>query len=367
MKRKIRIAIISCIFIVVIAAVFFVVNESDLKNSIVDDSNKNSKLVNGKDDIDPNKFLNNLNQKGYEAVANQLKHETEKNKVEGEKSIAEIDSILSKTEKNKVERDRRMALLNKYRDKSMPPEVLQQELQRLSAADRKAVLDSIEKEITQYDANFDLESVIEQSPYLQHLRQIREQKAKQTARDIADRESQLAEIQEHRTFILNEAKKRGAILVYDDSGNAIDYEKDEQGNPILRAPTQDTLKSDTEGIPQQNSTATAPEQVAKNNLKSQVAGLWINASKQYPEALFAPHLTQEEFAAFYPTQEARQSLEKRKKQMQNHIVSQVQSILSSKTFGSRKETLPIVREALSENFDKDFTDAVMRQLSTKKD
>lgn len=225
----------------------------------------------------------------------------------------------------------------------------------------------VEQLIKEYDENFDLEAVIDQSPYLQHLRHIQEQKDQQAALRMVERESLLAAIQERRTFILNEAENRGAILIYDNFGNPIDYEKDEHGNPILVDATVDTPISNTDDIPQQDSIEVASQQISNTNLKSKVLGLWVSASKEYPEAVFAPMLAQEEFDAFYPTEESRQSLKKRKKQMQDYIVSQMQSILSSKNFSSQKDVLPMVQTALSENFDKDFADAVIKQLQHPRD
>lgn len=224
----------------------------------------------------------------------------------------------------------------------------------------------VQRLIKEYDENFDLEAVIEQSPYLQHLRDKHEEDNRKRYQEMAERERLLADIQERRTFILNEAEKRGAILVYDDSGNPVDYEKDEQGNPILMPVTENTRPLENE--PKENNAVPIQTPDSNNNvtptvsdLEFKVTELWINAFEQYPDTIISQYLSKEEFDTFFPTKELRQSLEERKTQMQNDVTKQIQNILPN-SLNNREQVIFQLRKSLSENWDSDFADAVIEQL-----
>ena len=225
----------------------------------------------------------------------------------------------------------------------------------------------VEQLIKEYDDNFDLEAVIEQSPELQYLREIRMQNAERTKQKIMEIEDQLSEIQTRRTFILKVAEEHGATLIYDESGNPIDYEKDEQGNPILITITEDAQVLDDKSESNQASPIRTLEQSNNNipitsDIEFKVTQFWIKSVEQYPDVIISQQLSKEEYDAFFSTKELRQSLEERKTRMQNDIVTQIQGILSSNTFRNREQVIPQLRKYLSKNWDSDFAESVMRQL-----
>ncbi len=251
-----------------------------------------------------------------------------------------------------------------------------EEYKNASPEARKAMADefkepgSIEAKVAQlikeYDDNFDLEAVIAQSPELQYLREIRMQNAERTKQKIMEIENQLSEIQTRRTFILKIAEEHGATLIYDDSGNPIDYEKDEQGNPILMPVTENAQVLDGKSESNQVLPIRTPEQSNNNipitsDIEFKVTQLWIKSAEQYPDIIISQQLSKEEYDTFFSTKELRQSLKERKTQMQNDIAKQIQNILPN-SLSNREQVIFQLRKSLSENWDSDFGDAVIEQL-----
>ncbi|MDE0485006.1 MAG: hypothetical protein OXI67_20720, partial [Candidatus Poribacteria bacterium] len=176
--------------------------------------------------------------------------------------------------------------------------------------------------IKEYDDNFDLEAVIAQSPELQYMREIRLENAKRLDQEIMEIESRLSEIQTRRIFILKVAEEHGATLIYDESGNPIDYEKDEQGNPILMSVTENAQVLDDKSESNQVLPIRTPEQSNNNipitsDIEFKVTQLWIKSAEQYPDIIISQQLSKEEYDTFFSSKELRQSLEERKTQMQN--------------------------------------------------
>ncbi|MDE0315565.1 MAG: hypothetical protein OXM61_11725 [Candidatus Poribacteria bacterium] len=251
-----------------------------------------------------------------------------------------------------------------------------EEYKNASPEARKAMADefkepgSIEAKVAQlikeYDDNFDLEAVIAQSPELQYLREIRMQNAERIKQKIMEIENQLSEIQTRRTFILKIAEEHGATLIYDDSGNPIDYEKDEQGNPILMPVTENAQVLDGKSESNQVLPIRTPEQSNNNipitsDIEFKVTQLWIKSAEQYPDIIISQQLSKEEYDTFFSTKELRQSLKERKTQMQNDIAQQIQNILPN-SLSNREQVIFQLRKSLSENWDSDFGDAVIEQL-----
>ena len=107
-------------------------------------------------------------------------------------------------------------------------------------------------------------------------------------------------------------------------------------------------------------------QTWQEHLKREVSDLKLEIRKKYPGAFAIPYLTQEELGHLYPTESDRMALENQKQQMQNAITLHVQNVLSEDTPGNRAEKLDLIRDTLSEDWDADFAEAVIRQLQQEK-
>lgn len=305
---------------------------------------------------------NDTNMQTTNEISDVIDNKINQDKLDPNDFLAKLESENTKTDKrqNEIDKDiieinRLMNLLKTYKDGTLPPDVYQAELEKLPPDRRRFILDFQKQKIKEYDESFDLENVIEQNSELKNFHE----RIKQTTESVIDIQNQLVDLETYAILLLNEARARGAVLIYDESGNPVDYEKDGEGNPILINTTGDTGTIEPDSIKLINN------QTTNNDIKLQVANLWINASEQFPEALFAPHLTQQEFDVFYPTEELKQSLENRKNQMRDNIVSELRSLLPSNIFINQTNISPILKEALYDNFDKDFANSVIKQLKAK--
>lgn len=204
----------------------------------------------------------------------------------------------------------------------------------------------------------------------------------------------------YREKLLRQIESLGGVLVYDENGNPIGYEKDENGRPIRRdiqaetqtrqpmssnEPQSDTWEKETfrdtlpetqetegEALPETPtvSTDTISEEFSlpfaterwRDDLKLQVTEWNVTLMDQFPDASIASYLAPNEFEAFFPTEESRQILERQIEQMQSDIVGRVEKILSEDTTGNRSEKLSIIRQTLSKNWSPDIADGVLERL-----
>ena len=101
----------------------------------------------------------------------------------------------------------------------------------------------------------------------------------------------------------------------------------------------------------------------RTNAHSQITSLRSTLEEQYFDVLVAPSLTSEEFDQIFSTQKERETLQRRKNEMTQHVVRNIRSLLSDK---ANNQNVSIVRQLITQNFDKDFAEAVIRQLQQKK-
>ena len=204
----------------------------------------------------------------------------------------------------------------------------------------------------------------------------------------------------YREKLLRQIESMGGILVYDENGNPIGYEKDENGRAIRRdiqaenqtsqpmhsdEPQSNTWKqemfrntlpetreTERETLPEASAVTTdmIPEEFApqfaaeqwSNDLKLQVTEWNITLMDQFPDASIASYLTPDEFEASFPTEESRQMLKSQTEQMRSEIVQRVKNFLSEDTTGNRAEKLFIIRQTLSEIWSPGITDNIIEQL-----
>ncbi len=212
------------------------------------------------------------------------------------------------------------------------------------------------------------------------------------------------ELKKLQEKLLWRAESMGAILIFDESGNPIGYEKDVYGNPILRSITSVDEKTPQDPLDQVPTDAhrdnlSTPQTIIENDNRipsldtppnpstpeQQISDLTIHTGEtfipdlfqesfisqtldwnadfddQYLDVIVAPYLSTEEFNEYFPTDASRAQLKVRQEQMQTDIVERVQSFLGEDT-GNREEKLSIIQETLSKNWGPDITDGVLEQL-----
>ena len=229
----------------------------------------------------------------------------------------------------------------------------------------------LQRLIREYDESFDLDAIIASSPELQDMIKKQEEDRQKLEARYQDLRKVHERIRNRVTSLLYEAEKKGAILIYNEGGRPIGYEKDEYGNPVLIPIDEDIPESqvsptsqhiapllqESTKLPTQEVTPTVP--LENSSLADQVTDLWIRTSETYPETVFVPMLSEEEFNLYFPNEDDKKWLEDRKKRMQNEVVSAVMKILSSKS--SEKE-ISIVKENIARFWDKEFAENIIKQL-----
>ena len=220
------------------------------------------------------------------------------------------------------------------------------------------------------------------------------------------RQEALESLKKLQEKLLWRVESMGAILIFDESGNPIGYEKDVYGNPILRrlsSVDEKTPQEPLDQVPtdaQRDNFLSTPQTIIENDKRlpsldtppnpstpeQQISDLTIHTGEtfipdlfqesfisqtldwnayfddQYLDVIVAPYLSREEYEEFYPTEVSRAQLKNRQQQMQADIAERVQRFLETEDTGNRSEKLTIVRETLSENWSPTLAEGVLEQL-----
>ena len=225
------------------------------------------------------------------------------------------------------------------------------------------------------------------------------------ARIIEKNEKFIDDIRKRRQKKIKYLESMGLILIFNEDGIPIGYEKDAYGNPILR--TQDVSQTETEfqpipadtfqsddepptstsfielvnkepapdesssdafaqqqeiseSIPRTNDTF-SPE-AFRDSFSRQLSTWMADIDVEYLDVVFTSDLTQSELEKLFPTEESRMALQARRAQMNVDIAEHVQRILADDNPGNRDQKLSIIRQMLSENWSPDIADGVLERL-----
>ena len=96
--------------------------------------------------------------------------------------------------------------------------------------------------------------------------------------------------------------------------------------------------------------------------QTQLTELRSELDEKYFDVVVSQHLTAEEFNTFFPSEDARQSLETRKLEMRQEVSSLMHTLFSEIRGATSEEKSELARQLLSSNFDTDFTNAVINQF-----
>ena len=225
------------------------------------------------------------------------------------------------------------------------------------------------------------------------------------ARIIEKNEKFIDDIRKRREKKIEYLESMGLILIFNENGIPIDYEKDAYGNPILR--TQDASQTETEYQPipadtfqsndeppvstpfielvnkepapdESSSDAFAQQQeisesiprsndtfspdAFRDSFSSQFSTWMADIDVEYLDVVFASDLPQSELEKLFPTEESRMALQARRAQMNVDIAEHVQRILADNNPGNRDQKLSIIRQTLSENWRPDIPEGVLERL-----
>ena len=90
---------------------------------------------------------------------------------------------------------------------------------------------------------------------------------------------------------------------------------------------------------------------------------WLHTLEEdYLDVVVSQHLTPKEMRTYFPTAVDREMLTLRTAQMQKSVVSQVRKVVSDIKGATVAEKRALARELVTQNFDKDFAEAVLTEL-----
>ena len=366
MKRGRKYAILISVATIIIVAVAAVFLNNSTQQDNADTSTQTADKINedGNDDV---------YQPPTKPVSEWTNEELARDTAYWKKRQAEHEKKHAEFEKLHAERIKFMTDFEQNREKR------REAFRNLSVEEMKAHIErefnnmdpESQRLIREYDESFDLEAVIASSPELQDMIKKQEEDRQKLELRYQDLRKVHERIRNRVTSLLYEAEKKGAILIYNEGGRPIGYEKDEYGDPILIPIDEDIPESqvhptsqhiapllkESETLPTQSVTLSPP--LENSSLADQVTDLWIRTSETYPETVFVPMLSKEEFNLYFPNEDEKKWLEGRKKRMQNEVVSAVMKILSSKF--SQKE-IDIVKENIARFWDKEFAETIIQQV-----
>jgi len=278
--------------------------------------------------------------------------------------------------------------------KHLPPDEIQKMDPKIKEQHFLDYLQRMEKHQETFDKLYQTidDTLREQEPMIKwslEWKKNRPQRQKERERQRQQREAEDAEFDAYlKAEVLPRLRKFADI---DDDGNFISWkpgfmalvERQEKMATNIRSFAEDETPSKN-GVSPPNATrlptTTRPEEPVsspsaeqRRNEKKWQDDLtfkvteWSNQlNEQYPDIFILPYLTGEEYNEFFPTEESRQMLQRRQTQMQTDVVNRLQDQLSTDTYGNRQEKLSVVREVLSQNWDADFAEAVIKQLQQEK-
>ena len=244
MKWKLKLGIILCVFTTGIAA-YLISNHRAIDTPIKDIATPKD-TAEKKTEIQPVTADKKMKQADFDRIMSEVatRNPTQNPVTTSDKTTPQLDpnsKWMPWEEYKNASPEARKAMTDQFK----APGSIEADVQRLIKA---------------YDENFDLEAVIEKSPKLQTLRE----KLEQTIQSRLDTEKEIETLKNYGTFLFNEAKARGAVLIYDENGLPIGYEKDEQGNPTLTSITENTRPSENE--PKANKTVPIQTPAPNNNV-----------------------------------------------------------------------------------------------------
>ncbi len=128
---------------------------------------------------------------------------------------------------------------------------------------------------------------------------------------------------------------------------------------INKVRAQTDIASEAETRPQQsNITAETPT----FTWTQQMSTLNTEFYQKYPDVLIRPHLTDEEYQSFFPTEHTRQELQRRTETLQSEYATRLRSVIKQTPRQRHSDLFQSIRENLTQNWDSDFADAVIEQL-----
>ena len=249
-----------------------------------------------------------------------------------------------------------------------------------AAANLEAELAEVAREYEAGKARIDAEADGFEQEYLDHQAHMADFAKKREAWQ----QERLADAREHAAFskrldsFIDELRSH---LKFDESGKVIGIRDDsifsESESPSVVPrhaddpdvpvdvpdPTDDALDNPPVETPAPvGASPTDNPQLWRERFKTEMAGIHTGFYEKYPDVMIRPHLTDTEYETFFPDAVSRQNLEQRTEALQTAYATRIRAVYEKTPRQQQKALLEMAREALSTQWDRDFSDAVIKRL-----
>ncbi len=92
-----------------------------------------------------------------------------------------------------------------------------------------------------------------------------------------------------------------------------------------------------------------------------------DVNKSYIDVILSQYMTPKELDTYFPTEADRQDLKMRTVEMQKSVVSKIREVVSGLPNASVEQKRAFARELVTQNFEKDFAESVLKALETETD
>ncbi len=133
--------------------------------------------------------------------------------------------------------------------------------------------------------------------------------------------------------------------------------------PLAEPPEADRSASPVADAPAVVPQATVDPRVWRETIKGEMARLDIGFYEKYPDVVICPHLSEAEYQLFFPTEESRRTLQRRTESVQRAYAREISVLLQKAPRESRAGLREGVRDDLTQKWDADFAESVLRQLN----
>ena len=186
---------------------------------------------------------------------------------------------------------------------------------------------------------------------------------------IKSRQAQRKELAELRE-LYNRLERRSENYegVSDEESLSSPEESTEDTQNNLSAVTEESTSDDTKNldIPVGETDGTLPNETWVQDDFNQILSLHVldwtaDIDEQYFDVVISSYLSDSEYNELFSTDESKQQLELRRKQMQDELAQRSEKILSNSE-GNREEKLSILRKTLSKTWGEDTAEKVLERL-----
>lgn len=199
----------------------------------------------------------------------------------------------------------------------------------------------------------------------------------------AERRADAREAAAFRERVDKFIERMRADLIFDESGTPIGFKdgvvashfEDTEAAPVDDPPSSDEpsplaepSEADRSASPVADAPAVVPQatvdpRVWRETIKGEMERLDVGFYEKYPDVAIRSHLSESEYQLFFPTEESRRNLQRRTESVQRAYAREISVLLQKAPRENRAVLREGVRDDLTQQWDADFAEAVLRQVN----